>query len=155
MKIIEYQAQYKDAILDISLEWLNKYDVLEEVDFEMLTHPERILDNGGHIFLAQDEDDKILGMVMMEDNGESCELLKFGVREICQGRGVGRQLISEAICMARAEGKQKVTLCSNHQLSAALHLYQEMGFCYVDYVENHFALSDIFMELILEDEHEC
>ena len=149
MKIIEYETQYQDAILEISLEWLNKYDILEEVDIEMLKYPERILEKDGHIFLAQEEDGEISGMVMLENHGESCEVLKFGVREIYQGRGIGRKLMREAIHAAKAEGKKKLTLCSNHQLSSALHLYQEIGFCYVDRVSSCFVMSDVFMEMDL------
>ncbi len=149
MKIIEYEPQHQQTILNISLEWLNRYNVLEEVDIEMLTHPERILKTKGHIFLAQGEDGEIAGMVMLENRGDSDEVLKFGVLETFQGRGIGRQLMSEAIRAARAEGKKKLTLCSNHQLSAALHLYQEMGFRYIDRVESCFAMSDVFMELNL------
>lgn len=149
MKIIEYETKYQDAILEISLEWLNKYDVLEEVDIEMLKYPERILGKNGHIFLAQEEDGEISGMVMLENHGESCEVLKFGVREIYQGRGIGRKLLSAAIHAARAEEKKKLTLCSNHQLSSALHLYQEMGFCYVENMPSCFVMSDVFMELDL------
>lgn len=149
MKIIEYETKYQDAILEISLEWLNKYDVLEEVDIEMLKYPERILEKDGHIFLAQEEDGEISGMVMLENHGESCEVLKFGVREIYQGKGIGRKLLSAAIHAARAEEKKKLTLCSNHQLSSALHLYQEMGFCYVESMPSCFVMSDVFMELDL------
>ncbi len=149
MKIIEYEPQHQAVILNISLEWLNRYNVLEEIDIEMLTHPERILEAKGHIFLAQEEDGEISGMVMLENRGESYELLKFGVRETCQGKGIGGQLLSQAIRVARDEGKRKLTLCSNHQLSAALYLYEKMGFSYVDCAGSCYAMSDVFMELDL------
>ena len=45
-KIIQYSPQYKHDLLEISLEWLNKYNILEDVDIQMLTHPEEIIQNG-------------------------------------------------------------------------------------------------------------
>lgn len=149
MKIIEFRPEYRAALIDISLEWLKKYDVLEDVDVEMVSHPEKILDCGGHIFLAQTDAGEIVGMIMVENQGDCCELLKLGVRESAQGKGAGKKLIDAAVGIARQEGKKKVVLCSNHKLKAALHLYEKAGFRYTAYAQNHFALSDISMELIL------
>ena len=39
-KIIQYSSQYKKDLLEISLEWLNKYNILEDIDIQMLTHPD-------------------------------------------------------------------------------------------------------------------
>lgn len=149
MKIIEFRPEYKAALIDISLEWLKKYDVLEDVDVEMVNHPEKILDCGGHILLAQTDAGEIIGIVMIENQGDCCELLKLGVRESAQGKGAGKKLIDAAVQIARQEEMKKIVLCSNHKLKTALHLYEKAGFRYTMYEQNHFALSDISMEFIL------
>ena len=46
MKIIPYHAAYQAALPEISLAWLKQYDILEDLDVEMVNHPERILDSG-------------------------------------------------------------------------------------------------------------
>ena len=47
MKIIPYHAAYQAALPEISLAWLKQYDILEDLDVEMVNHPEQILDSGG------------------------------------------------------------------------------------------------------------
>ena len=54
-KIIQYSSQYKKDLLEISLEWLNKYNILEDIDIQMLSHPDEIIQNGGYILLSIDE----------------------------------------------------------------------------------------------------
>ena len=49
----------------------------------------------------------------------------------------------------KKEGKHKLTLSSNHQLTSALRLYESMGFTYTTCDTPHFELSDIYMELLL------
>ena len=51
--------------------------------------------------------------------------------------------------IAKKEGKYKLTLSSNHQLTSALRLYESMGFTYTTCDTPHFELSDIYMELLL------
>lgn len=148
-KIIQYSPQYKHDLLEISLEWLNKYNILEDVDIQMLTHPEEIIQNGGYILLSIDEHLRATGMVMLENNKDSFEILKLGVRQEAQGQGIATCLMNAAIEIANAVKKNKLTLCSNHQLVTALHIYEKLGFQYVTYSQNHFALSDISMELTL------
>lgn len=149
MKIIRYRREYKDALMQISMEWLNRYELLEDVDIEMVSNPDRMIEEGGEVFLAQEDDGRIIGMVMVEDQGEACEILKLGVAESARGKGAGRKLMEAAIEDIRSKGKKKAVLCTNHKLAAARHLYERLGFQYVDYEKNHFDLSDISMELNL------
>ncbi len=149
MKIIKYEKKHKPCLLEIGLEWLNKYNVLEDIDIEMLSNPERILEGGGHILLAQTQNGEIAGMVMMENDGDSCEMLKLGVFEKFQGQGAGKALINAVILQAKKDGYKKLSLTSNHQLKAALHLYESAGFVYAPYEKKQFELSDISMFLNL------
>lgn len=149
MKIIGYTEEYKDVLTEISVEWLKRYDLLEDVDIEMVSNPDRMIEEGGGVFLAQEDDGEIIGMVMVEDQGDVCEILKLGVRESARGRGAGQKLMEAAIEDIRSKGKKKAVLCTNHKLASARHLYENLGFQYVDYEKNHFELSDICMELIL------
>lgn len=149
MKIIGYTEEYKDVLPEISVEWLKRYDLLEDVDIEMVSNPDRMIEEGGGVFLAQEDDGEIIGMVMVEDQGDVCEILKLGVRESARGRGAGQKLMEAAIEDIRSKGKKKAVLCTNHKLASARHLYEKLGFQYVDYEKNHFELSDICMELIL------
>lgn len=149
MKIITYSSEYKDKLLKISLEWLNRYDLLEDVDIEMVSNPERMIDGGGQVFLAQKEDGEIVGMVMVEDQGEACEILKLAVKESARGMGAGQMLMETALQFIRSKGKKKAVLCTSQKLAAARHIYEKLGFQYIEYEKNHFDLSDTSMELVL------
>lgn len=147
--IIDYEDRYKQELMDISIPWLEEYNILEPVDIEMLEHPEAVLDGGGRIFLARVGGD-IAGMLMLEiqENGY-CEALKYGVKEPFRNRGIGRALMQRVIDEAKALGRDVLMVTSEHQLKAALHVYESMGFQYVAYKDPHFQLSDIRMELPL------
>ena len=62
---------------------------------------------------------------------------------------IGRALMEAVVEIAKKEGKHKLTLSSNHQLTSALRLYESMGFTYTTCDTPHFELSDIYMELLL------
>ena len=66
------------------------------------------------------------------------------------GTSMARPIIAKRLVeIAKKEGKHKLTLSSNHQLTSALRLYESMGFTYTTCDTPHFELSDIYMELLL------
>ncbi len=149
MKLIAYEDRFRDDIMRISLEWLGRYDLVEDVDIDILSHPMRMIENGGHIILAVTDEAEVAGMVMLDNHGDSFDLNKYCVAEGFRGHGTGYLLLDEAIRIARAEGKKKLTLSSNHQLRAALHQYEKVGFKYREYEKTNYELSDISMEMTL------
>lgn len=145
--IIDYEPRYKQALMDISLPWLEGNDILEDADIEQLEHPERVLDGGGRIFLAR-VGEEIVGMMMLElfHNGVA-EPFKFGVKEAYRNRGIGKALMRATIDAARALGVHTLVLTSHHSLKAALHVYESFGFRYEHHDNVAFALSDIEMKM--------
>lgn len=149
VKIVDYSPEYKHEFLDISMQWLKKYDLLEDMDFVILKNPEEIVRNGGHIFFAQ-YGGKVIGTVAMAVvDDDVCEILKYGVREEYQGLGAGRLLMERVIFTAREEGRKNLTLTSNHKLEKALKIYESFGFVYAPYEDTKYELSDVKMELEL------
>ena len=148
--VIEYDSKYDKDLMDISMEWLLKYNLLEDEDYVMLRNPkEEVIDKGGHIFFAK-LNDEIVGTVAIDRMNENeCEILKFGVKESAQGNGVGTILLKRLLEIAKEEGYKKVHLCSNHELEGALHIYKKLGFEFVPFKNSRFEISDIMMELNL------
>lgn len=143
--IQDYEDRYKDALMDISLPWLEANHILEPADIDQLTHPERVLAAGGRIFLAMAEG-KPVGMMMLEPFGDgAAEPFKFGVLEAYRNHGIGRALMEATIDAARAMGVRTLVLTSHHSLKAALHIYESYGFHYEDHDHVTFELSDIAM----------
>ncbi len=150
IRITEYDSKYNKDLMDISMEWLLKYDLLEEEDYVMLRNPkEEVIDKGGHVFFAE-LDGEIVGTVALDKmNEDECEILKFGVKESAQGNGIGTLLIEKLLEVAKTEGYKKVHLCSNHELESALYIYKKFGFEFVPFKNSRFEISDIMMELNL------
>ncbi|MEG1547967.1 MAG: GNAT family N-acetyltransferase [Clostridia bacterium] len=150
IEVVAYTQADNQAVLEISLEWLRKYDLLEAADYIYLNDPYgEAIGKGGHVFMAR-LDGKIVGTAaLVPVDPDTVEILKYGVKESAQGCGVGRALLEQLITTAKKEGWKKIILCSNHQLEAALHLYLEFGFTYTAYQKLQFELSDVSMELFL------
>ena len=144
--IRDYREGDKAALMEISLPWLEENHILEPADIEQLTHPERVLEAGGRIFLAE-ADGRPVGMMMLEPFGNGvAEPFKFGVLEAYRNRGMGRALMEATIDAARAMGVRTLVLTSHHSLKAALHIYESYGFRYEEHDHVAFELSDIAMK---------
>ena len=144
--IRDYRERDKAALMEISLPWLEENHILEPADIEQLTHPERVLEAGGRIFLAE-ADGRPVGMMMLEPFGNGvAEPFKFGVLEAYRNRGMGRALMEATIDAARAMGVHTLVLTSHHSLKAALHIYESYGFRYEEHDHVAFELSDIAMK---------
>lgn len=144
--IRDYREGDKAALMEISLPWLEENHILEPADIEQLTHPERVLEAGGRIFLAE-ADGRPVGMMMLEPFGNGvAEPFKFGVLEAYRNRGMGRALMEATIDAARAMGVHTLVLTSHHSLKAALHIYESYGFRYEEHDHVAFELSDIAMK---------
>ena len=150
IEIIDYTDDYAEDFRILNLEWLDKYNLTESHDLEVINHPkEAILDNGGYIFLAKDEN-KIIGTAGISNEGDSIyELVKMTVAPEFRGRGISKMLIEKCLDKARQLKAKKIFLYSNSQLQTAITLYKKYGFVDVDASNSPLVTADIKMELVL------
>ena len=150
VQIIPYQDQYQPDFRMLNLEWLEKYNLAESRDLEILDDPKStIIDRGGFIWLAV-EDSRVVGSAaLIKENEETYELAKMAVAADYRGRGISKLLIETCLFKAKQAGASKLSLFSNHQLLTALKLYEKYGFYYVELENSPFETADIKMELIL------
>ena len=150
INIIPYKSQHAPIFKQLNLEWLDKYNLTESHDLMVLDDPQgTIIDNGGVILLA-DDDGEIVGTVaLMKEHGNEYELAKMAVAPHMQGRGISKILIMAILEAAKIKGAEKLILFSNHQLVAALSLYQKFGFKHVEVTGSPFTTADVKMELVL------
>jgi GNAT superfamily N-acetyltransferase len=147
--IIPFEDRYAADVKQLNTAWLEKYFYVEENDKLQLDHlRETIIDKGGYIFLARDND-VIAGTVsLIKESGDSYELSKMAVTPASQGKGISRLLMDACIALAREKKWRRLFLYSNTILETAIALYRKYGFREIPLEENsHYRRSNIKMEL--------
>lgn len=146
IRITHFEPEYRDAIRKLNYEWLEKYFHLEDIDREVLSHPEEvILAPGGEIFYAWYED-QIVGTVSLMKLEESVfELTKMAVSEKFQGLGIGKRLMEYSLDFAKNAGIRQIIIYSNRRLERAVDMYRKFGFVEMDLGPVIYQRADIKM----------
>lgn len=146
--IVPYEDKYAPEFKTLNLEWLDKYNLTEPADLEVLDDPRgTILDRGGVIYLAK-AGEEIVGTAALIKEGEGeYEFAKMAVTAAWQGKGISRQLIDKCMETAKLWKAHKLSLFSNSQLKTAIQLYEKYGFRHVKVEHSPFTTADVKMEL--------
>lgn len=150
IKIINFEERYQPDFKKLNLEWLDQYNLTESHDLAILDYPQQnVIDNGGYIFLAMDNE-KVAGTAgLWKENDSSYELIKMAVDVDYRGKGISKMLLDHCLAIAKSTGALKMFLYSNSQLKTALRLYEKYGFQYANASGGPFVTADIKMELSL------
>ena len=148
--IIDYEDQYLKDFQRLNLEWLEKFNLVESHDLEILNHPQQnVIDRGGFLFLLA-EDNSIIGSAgIFKINDEEYELIKMSVAPEHRGKKFGDMLLEKCIAKAKEMKASKIILFSNSNLQTAIRLYERFGFKDMEVVDAPFETADIKMELSL------
>ena len=148
--MINYDRQYQPDFKRLNMEWLEKYNLLESHDLEIMDDPDgSVIDRGGCIFLVMDGDKVIATAGLWKENEKEYELIKMYVLNDYRGRGISKLLMDRCLGEARKRDAEKIFLFSNSQLKTALELYKKYGFHHVDVTDAPFVTADVKMELSL------
>lgn len=150
IELITYENKYQPDFKRLNLEWLDKYNLTESHDLEVLNDPEgTVIARGGCIFLAK-EGEEIIGTAgLWKESEEEYELVKMTVAPAYRGKGISKLLLERCLSAARELGAEKIILYSNSQLKTALGLYEKYGFHHVPVTGAPFLTADVKMELSL------
>ncbi len=148
--IIDYEDKYIGDFQRLNLEWLEKFNLVESHDLEILHHPrENVIDRGGFLFLLL-EGDAVIGTAgIFKINDKEYELIKMAVAPQHRGKKFGDMLLEKCIAKAKDVKASKLILFSNSNLQTAIRLYEKFGFEHVEVVDAPFETADIKMELCL------
>jgi GNAT superfamily N-acetyltransferase len=150
-RITSFEAHHADAFKALNEAWIGKHFAIEASDTKVLDDPHgQILEPGGEIFMALDEEDEPVGtaaLIRMEDGG--FEVAKMTVSEAARGSGLGRALMEACIAWAKAQGAPRLYLETNASLAPALALYRASGFVDLPARPTPYARADVFMERVL------
>ena len=136
-EIVQYSEKFNGYFKSLNVEWLNKYYSITAADLEILENPERIIQEGGYVFFAVLDDVVVGTCAIVPHEVHSCELIKMGVRENYQGKGIGKLLLEKVIEHAREKGFRTMTLETASTLEAAVSLYKKIGFVQTSPEEKH------------------
>ena len=150
IEIIDYSGEYANDFRELNLEWLEKYNLTESHDLEVLDDPQKtVLDPGGFIFLAIKKGDVIGSAALIPTGDGEFELAKMCVRPEWQGRGLSRLLLQKCIDQAVSIQARRIILYSNSKLQRAIGLYERSGFKHVPVTDAPFTTADVKMEMEL------
>lgn len=150
MTIEGFKEIYAPYFYELNVEWLRTYFYVEPYDEKVLSHPkEYIIDKGGHLFFAV-ENDTVLGTVaLIAHNDGTFELTKMAVAVNERGKKIGQELLKHCISFAKEQGKD-LLLYSHTKLENAIHIYRKFGFKEVPLEkDNPYERSNIKMLLTL------
>lgn len=150
IEIIDYENKYQPDFKLLNLEWLEKFNLTESYDLEILDDPlGTIIAGGGCIFLAMDGE-KVIGTAGLgKEKDKEYELVKMTVDPAYRGRGISKILMNRCLEEAKKLKADKVFLFSNSQLETALKLYEQYGFSRVEVTGTPLLTADVKMELSL------
>lgn len=136
-----------EAFRVLNEEWITRHFKLEEKDRETITHPEKILEDGGQIVMAYVGEEAVGCCALIRMDEESFEVAKMAVTLRQQGRGFGRAVLAATIDEARRLGAKRLYLETNSSLTPAITLYKSLGFREIPAHPSPYARADVFMEM--------
>lgn len=154
MKIIKYQQQYRADFVELNLQWVSRYFILEQADLDILDHVEELLAKGSMIYFAVEEN-KVLATCMAMPLGDDVwELCKLAATGQYTGTGAGSAVFKACFDYALEQGAKKITLISNRRLKPALHIYEKFGFREVPLNKAYWGYdrADIEFEYVVGDQ---
>lgn len=149
MKIIPYDPKYKADFIEMNTMWISEMFEMEEEDIRELENIEPIIERGGNIFFALDQDDQVMACCMIgpREDGD-WEIMKFAAKGMYTGSGAGNACLKACMEYAKEKGVHRIIIVSNRKCVRALHLYRKNGFVEmpVDKEKFPFARADIAFE---------
>ena len=102
ISIVTYQDKYLPDFKRLNLEWLDKYNLTEPYDLEILNDPKgAVIDKGGCIFIAVDDDRAIGTAGLAKINDSEYELVKMAVDPAYRGKRIGKKLLNHCLDVAK------------------------------------------------------
>jgi ribosomal protein S18 acetylase RimI-like enzyme len=138
--------------VDIVRELINEYAASLGIDlsFQDLDHELATLESFYELILLARDESRIAGCVALRRiDDETCEMKRLYVRPAFRGHDLGRQLASRIIDEARQHGYKRMRLDTLPSMTAAIPLYQSLGFVEIAPYRFNPVEGTRFMELAL------
>jgi ribosomal protein S18 acetylase RimI-like enzyme len=94
--------------------------------------------NRGECFVAENQQQIIGVYVLLPTRPETVELVNIAVADNEQGKGIGKQLVKDAIHKAKSRGYKTIEIGTGNSSIGQLALYQKCGFRIIGVDINYF-----------------
>ncbi|MFJ8256408.1 GNAT family N-acetyltransferase [Peribacillus asahii] len=138
---------------------IRKLNIGEKLPMELLLLADPSKDiveeyiNRGECFVAESEQQIIGVYVLLPTRPETVELVNVAVLEEQHGRGIGKQLVIDAIKVAKTKGYRTIEIGTGNSSIGQLALYQKCGFRIIG-VDMDFFIKH-YPEKIFENGIQC
>ena len=149
--IQEYETKFDKDFFVLNKAWIEKSWILEESDKKDLLNPKKIIDNGGQVFFAVEDQNAIGTVAMIKSSDYKFELAKMTVKENYRGRGIANMLMDQCLDFAKQKNTKEIFLISNDSLTTARNLYDKYGFKEVDLDSSKYDRGNVKMLLKITD----
>jgi len=149
--IQDYQPVHQPYFERFNRQWIEKDFGMEPLDEFVLKNPEKaILEPGGAILMAicNGEPAGTVGLRRLSDT--VFEFTKMTVSESFRRRGIAEALSYASFEKAAALGATEVVLYSNKKNTAAIQLYEKIGFRHLVPEAGVYARADVKMTINME-----
>lgn len=151
VNITSFKKEDQPYFEKFNREWIEKFFWMEDIDFQVLQHPEDyIIGKGGHILMAWWEGKPAGTVALRYVSPGLYEFTKMAVDPQFRNMKAGYALAAAAIEKARELGAGAIILYSNTVLEKAIELYRRLGFREVP-LDGPYKRSNIKMELDLKN----
>jgi ribosomal protein S18 acetylase RimI-like enzyme len=138
--------------IDVVRELINEYATSLGVDlsFQDLDHELATLDSFYELILVARDDGRAAGCVALRRIDVAiCEMKRLYVRAASRGQDLGRQLAEHIIDAARQRGYTRMRLDTLPTMTAAIPMYQSLGFVEIAPYRFNPVAGTRFMEFVL------
>jgi len=149
ISIIGFNKKYSKQFFLLNKSWIEESWHLEDSDKKDLLNPERIVENGGQVFFALDNQSAIGTVAMIKSSDDRFELAKMTVKEGFRGEGIANMLMDECLKFAEQNNAKEIFLISNDSLTIARNLYDKYGFKEVELDSQKYNRGNVKMRLTL------
>jgi ribosomal protein S18 acetylase RimI-like enzyme len=135
------------TIRELITEYANSLGV--DLSFQDLDHELSTLNSFYELILLARDVDRIAGCVALRRiDAETCEMKRLYVRPAFRGMNLGRELATHIIDAARERGYKRMRLDTLPTMTAAIPLYQSLGFVEIEPYRFNPIADTRFMELM-------
>ena len=129
MEIIKYnyESYLKNAFIEMNKGWIERLFKLEEEDLRVFSKIDDYIKDGGNIYFTLDNNLPIACIMVLPLDNDTCEIVKFAVKDGYANRGAGSFVLRYAMDEIRKKYKRAI-IATNTKCKEAIHLYLKYGF---------------------------